>query len=147
MPKLTASERLARKTVITPGCWPFVGSRLPKGYGTITLRTAQGVKTVYAHRVAWEREHGPIPEGMEIDHLCNNPSCVRLDHLQCVTPMQNNRRSASVSALYGRRDRCKHGHEFTLENTRPGPRNSRRCRACDRTRAAAKRAGGKQWQN
>ena len=44
----------------------------------------------------WERERGPIPEGLQLDHLCGVPSCVNLDHLEPVTGAENSRRSSSA---------------------------------------------------
>lgn len=68
--------------------WP--GARTENGYG------AQWVngKVEYAHRVAYAEVHGPIPVGMEIDHLCENKPCRRVDHLEVVTHAENGRRSA-----------------------------------------------------
>jgi hypothetical protein len=47
-----------------------------------------------AHIVYWEGEHGPVPEGLELDHLCRNPPCVNPAHLEPVTHQQNMQRSA-----------------------------------------------------
>ena len=54
-------------------------------------------KIIPAHRYAWEREHGPIPDGMFIDHACHAPACVLVEHLRLATPQQNsqNRRGAT----------------------------------------------------
>jgi hypothetical protein len=46
----------------------------------------------YSHRVYWERENGPIPEGLQIDHLCRNPGCVNPAHLELVTNAENTQR-------------------------------------------------------
>lgn len=61
------------------------GARYGTGYGQQRWR---GIRTG-AHRVAWMREHGPIPDGLEIDHKCNVPLCVNVEHLQLVTHREN----------------------------------------------------------
>lgn len=85
-----------------------------------------------AHRVAWELEHGPIPEGLVIDHLCGNTLCVRTSHLEPVTPLENWRRNGGTH--------CGRGHEFTPENTYRDPRGWRRCRRCHAEDEAKRRA-------
>lgn len=69
-----------------PGCIIWTGALSSGGYGHLTVN-GQGVK---AHRYAWEREHGPIPGGMLIDHMCWDRSCVNTEHLRLATPQQNN---------------------------------------------------------
>jgi hypothetical protein len=59
------------------GCWPWTGNRLPTGYGRVTRRN----RSIYAHRVSWVLHHGPIPAGLWVLHRCDNPPCVRPDHL------------------------------------------------------------------
>lgn len=143
---LSAAERLSRKTQKTKGCWIWTGARLPKGYGTISFREDGKTVTRYAHRIAYELAVGKIPDGMEIDHLCDNPSCVRPDHLACVTGYENNKRSNSISAVAMRRTTCARGHEYTAENTQIRKLKSgalaRRCRACDRIDHQERRADG-----
>lgn len=87
-------ERFEAKYVVTPGgCWRWIGTRTPEGYGQI--RVAVG-EVAYAHRVAYELLVGPIPEGLHIDHLCRVRACVNPAHLEPVTQAENNRRAASV---------------------------------------------------
>lgn len=76
-----------------------------KGYGQF----GHGGRMHAAHRWAYERWVGPIPEGLTIDHLCENKACVRLDHLEPVTNAENTRR-----AMERRGNRCRRGHDLTL---------------------------------
>lgn len=66
------------------GCVVWTG-HLRDGYGTITVNG----RPMRAHRYAWERERGPIPDGMVIDHTCWERSCVNVDHLRLATVAQN----------------------------------------------------------
>lgn len=73
------------RTELKNGCLIWTGGKDQKGYGRITVRK----KPVRAHRYAWEQANGPIPKGAQIDHVCYNPSCVKVNHLRMVTPQQN----------------------------------------------------------
>jgi len=91
----------------------------PDGYG----RVPGGYS---AHRVVYESSVGPIPEGHEIDHLCNNRACVNPLHLEPVTHEENTRRAKE------RRGYCQWGHELTADNTYVTPKGYRNCRECIR---------------
>lgn len=82
-------DRFWEKVNITLTCWEWTGARNTergqRGYGSIRL----GGKVCRAHRVSYELTYGPIPDGMQIDHRCNNKICVRPDHLRTVTNKQN----------------------------------------------------------
>jgi hypothetical protein len=85
-------ERFWSKVEKTAGCWLWIGDKSRRGgYGKIANRGG----TTLAHRISYEMENGPIPEGLVIDHLCGEQSCVRPAHLEAVTVQVNSSRAAS----------------------------------------------------
>lgn len=115
------------------------------GYGQFWLRGTN----VGPHRVAYELWKGPIPPGLQIDHLCRNRRCVNVEHLEATTPKVNTLRSLAPSAVNAIKAHCKRGHAFTPENTRirrKGQAVERHCRVCVRAGVAdhyrRKRASG-----
>jgi hypothetical protein len=68
----------------TDSCWLWTGSYNNKGYASATLDGIHG-----AHRIIYTLTVGPIPDGMQVDHLCRNRGCVNPDHMQIVTPREN----------------------------------------------------------
>ena len=66
-------------------CWEWTASRSPEGYGNFW----NGSGMLRAHRISYEWEYGPIPSGMQVDHICLNESCVRPDHLRLATNSLN----------------------------------------------------------
>lgn len=86
---LTADDYRVEDRGFTTPCWIWKGSRSHKGYGTVTR---QG-KTFQAHRLMWIQMRGPIPDGLQLDHLCVVRSCINPNHLEPVTPLENVRRS------------------------------------------------------
>ncbi|WP_329126180.1 HNH endonuclease signature motif containing protein [Streptomyces sp. NBC_01353] len=83
-----------------------------------------------AHRWAFSFLRAPIPEGLELDHLCRNRACVNPWHLEPVTGRINWERGHSPWRLNGLKEACHQGHPFTPENTYRNPQGSRVCRAC-----------------
>lgn len=69
------------------GCWVWQKVLDPWGYGRMWFPTGQ--RTRKAHRVYWEREHGPIPEGKQVHHICGEPKCVNTAHLELVEPYEH----------------------------------------------------------
>lgn len=119
------------------GCWLWTGSaggRTPSHRYGLLLLTEDGMTTTkQAHRVAYELAYGPIPDGMQIDHLCKTTLCVNPAHLEVVTPKENSDRSESFAARNARKTHCPHGHPYDLTNTvhkTVGKRRYRVCRAC-----------------
>jgi hypothetical protein len=124
-------------------CWLWTGYIDPEGYGRIYA----GHKTFRTHRLAYTLLAGPIPEGLEPDHLCRVRHCVKPiadehgpAHLEPVTHLENMRRA--LLAHDGQMPRgvhpnqlktqCQHGHPFDEVNTYWTPRGRRTCRACNR---------------
>lgn len=107
------------------GCWQWMAAT-SGGYGKVSV----GGSPRYAHRVAYELLVGPIPDGLDIDHLCRNRACVNPAHMEPVPRSVNVLRGVSPAALNAGKLRCCRGHEFTPENTLTQPSGARACRRC-----------------
>ena len=117
----------------TDTCWIWTGSKTTQGYGMIRVDGQH----VYAHRWSYEQANGQIPQGLEMDHLCRNPSCVNPSHLEAVTHRENGIRGNSPCAENARKTHCPHGH--SLEDAyiyRARGRTGRMCRTCKLEREA-----------
>jgi hypothetical protein len=115
-------ERLLDRMVVSEtGCWLYMfGTTL---YGVISVGETTPVPV---HRFAYEFWVGPIPEGFDIDHLCYTPRCFNPEHLEPVTPRENQRRRAE------HKTHCSNGHPYA-EHGRIRPHDgSRECRLCRR---------------
>lgn len=117
-------------------CSVWTGFCDPSGYAKFSVEE----QSAYAHRWAWEQIHGPVPEGLELDHLCHNGSgcaggatcphrrCVNPAHLEAVTHHENLLRGVGPAS----RTHCPQGHPYDEANTYRKPNGNRECRICQR---------------
>lgn len=125
---LSPEERFARSYIPEPnsGCWLWLGNLTgSKGYGYISVNG----KPTRAHRYSYEIHKGPIPDGLEIDHLCNLACCVNPDHLEPVSHQQNMARGVRTGKS---KPYCIHGHPRFGENLYVFPNGDKACRECVR---------------
>jgi hypothetical protein len=119
-------------------CWIWDGVRHTSGYGYVTQ--GEHVNKM-ARRVIWEMMVGPIPDGMQLDHVCRQRGCVNPKHLRVVTQRENllafgSKAPVAANAI---KTHCPRGHAFDAENTyrAPSAPDKRICRSCrhDQTKA------------
>ena len=126
------------------GCWVRTTIVNPKtGYSSIT-KTVRGEKSHYlAHRVMYVHYNGPIPAGLTIDHLCENPPCCNPAHLRAVTHAANVLRSTrNPFAIHAQQTHCANGHELPERTlTTSAKRTCRQCKSEGRARRRKARAG------
>lgn len=138
-PRPPIDRFMEKFTVTDGGCWTWTGYLHANGYATFFT----GTRKQMAHRWSYEHHVGPIPDGLQIDHLCRVRHCVNPDHLEPVTARTNLMRGNTTSAAHAAKTACPQGHPYDDENTYIHPNGSRRCRECmrarDRRRAAARR--------
>ncbi len=131
------------------GCWTWKGRKTTRGYGQVW----NGKIWTGSHRAAYEIAIGEIPAGMLICHRCDNPICVRPDHLFPGTPQDNvdDMMAKGRARLVGRpranKTHCPNGHEFTEKNTAHwGSSGARQCRKCNSAAVMRSRAKAATWR-
>ena len=110
------------------GCWEHELKAMPSGYRQVQYASIR----VVLHRLVYEQLRGPIPDGLQIDHLCRNRGCCNPDHLEPVTGRVNTLRGETVTAANAAKTHCPQGHAYESENLYVYPNGSRCCRECRR---------------
>ena len=134
-PTITALPDSWGRKVRTSTCEVWVGATNSKGYGIVIVNGHQEL----AHRVAYEAEYGPIPDGHVLDHLCRVRNCVRPEHLEPVTQAENARRGRSAKSLQVG-DTCQNGHVIDADGLYVRPTGFTECMECRRNGKRANRA-------
>ena len=130
-------ERFWSKVDRSGECWTWTAARTRDGYPRFYFDG----RVQYAHRLAWAEVNGPIPEGIDLDHVrargCTSKSCVRPEHLEPVTRQVNLLRGGGFAARNAQKTHCPKGHSYE-EHGRVTDKNQRICRACNRIDALAR---------
>jgi hypothetical protein len=133
------AERFWPKVQKTKTCWLWTGAKDGRGYGTLQ-RGRRGEGQVKAHVLAYELLVGPVPEGLELDHVkangCISKRCVKAvadefgpAHLEPVTRRENQLRGDGMGSRNARKTHCPQGHPYDEANTYHY-RARRQCRIC-----------------
>lgn len=135
-PRSDMESLLAAVAEVTDsGCW-LVRRRTLAGYGQVV----RSGRPRLAHRMSYELFVGPIPEGLDLDHLCRNRPCCNPEHLEPVTRRENLMRSPiAPAAINAAKTHCPRGHLYDEQNTYLS-QGKRSCRACKFERYATTKA-------
>lgn len=112
MARKSTPDDFWRRVNKSEGCWIWSGAHFWAGYARVKYHGRDGV----AHRVAWILTHGPVPDGLELDHLCRNRGCVNPSHLEPVTHRENEFRGMTIIRENMLKTHCKRGHPLSGDN-------------------------------
>lgn len=139
-PKLGTSSRVGW-VVAESGCHIWQGSLDGFGYGMVWVER----RTRRVHRLRYEREVGPVPDGMILDHfVCDNPQCCNPEHVRPVTHRENVLRGTAPTALNAAKTHCPQGHPYSGTHLYLLRDGRRECRTCRNARARIERAQKKE---
>ena len=114
-------------------CWLWTAAKGKAGYGLFSYGGRKSPHLVLTHRITYQLLVGPIPVGLELDHLCRNTICCSPQHLEAVTHRENMIRGNvhSNGREQAAKTHCPQGHPYDLFNT-IYKKGSRYCRECHR---------------
>ncbi len=139
--KRTVEQRFLSKIVSDEiDCWQWQGAKEKNGYGKFTV----GKVTMTAHRFAFDRFRGAIPNHLTCDHLCRNTSCVNPWHIELVTMRENLLRGNTFQARNAAKRHCPKGHPYSGDNLYHIPTGGRGCKTCRREQNKRQKKDG-QW--
>ena len=140
--RVPAHIRALDKTLIGDDCWEYGGKIRTDGYGSVFVHNGtRAGGTALAHRVVYEGLVGPIPEGKILCHHCDNPKCVRPDHIFVGTDADNmadmrakGRHAHGDTHPSSKITHCPQGHPYSGHNLYIRNCGRRMCRACNNER-------------
>jgi hypothetical protein len=127
----TILERLiiCEPSTLETGCWEWPGALQTAGYAQVKMAG----RVYLVHRLVYEHFRGAVPEGEELDHLCNNPICANFEHLEPKDHRANTMRGQGACARNARKTHCPAGHPYSGDNLYV-LRGKRYCVTCARAR-------------
>ena len=134
-------SRFWTKVNKTDDCWLWTGNTASNGYGRVSIAG----QNLAAHRVSYEWLVGPIPDGLELDHVrdrgCTSRACVNPAHLEPVTHRENTLRGDTITSRAAATTHCPRGHALEAGNLVPSSlkKGRRQCLTCSRQQAADRR--------
>ena len=139
MERTTIESVLARLVPNENGCLEWTGYVNPSGYGYVTARPASPQRV---HRYVWTHLVGPIPDGTNILHRCDNRRCANVEHLFLGSHSDNHADMVSKGRNHRNQPKaaCPQGHAYEGDNVMIDKKGKRRCRACARAASRCYRA-------
>ena len=137
----SVAERFWTQVEFTDTCWLWKAGVFSGGRHRYPCFTDETHKSIGGHRWAYQFCIGPIPAGLQVDHLCRNTLCVNPDHLEAVTRTENIRRGTSPTAANARKTHCPRGHLLVPPNLVNLASGGRMCKTCKAAYSRAVRAG------
>lgn len=153
---MSAPERIIARIrshlVVAGDCWHWPRAT-QKGYGVIAWHESGKPARGLTHRLMYEAEVGPIPDGLTLDHMCHDPAvcalpvpndcphrrCCNPAHLRIATRAENTMRGGGFAPRNLAKAACPKGHAYTAANTYIAPNGWRQCQQCRRAHVEALR--------